>query len=97
MSNSTQLTFHNRIRHSKQKRFTCAQCRKTFTRSSSLRVHTGEQSYRCHFGQKEFALLNHLINPIRVHTGEKPYQCGSCQMKFRNSASLNYHNTRVHT
>ena len=67
---SSQLNIHNRI-HSKQKRFTCDQCQKTFAQKSSLilhkRLHSGEKPYQCDVCQKKFSHLSHFKRHKKSH------------------------------
>jgi uncharacterized Zn-finger protein len=93
------LKIHNRI-HSKQKRFTCDQCQKTFTQKHNLlthkMVHTGEKPYQCDLCCMKFTRSDILTIHKRIHTGDKPYSCDLCPKKFAQSNSLTYHK-RIHT
>ena len=100
---SSQLNIHklkySRI-DSKQKRFACDQCPKTFTRKSSLlvhkRIHTGEKPYECDECPFKCTQSHHLIRHKRIHSGEKPHSCDICPKKFARLDSLTEHK-RVHT
>jgi uncharacterized Zn-finger protein len=93
--NSNQLNIHNNRIHSKQKRFACDQCPKTFTKKSNLLIHkkqhTGEMPFQYDSCSKKFLHLSKLIIHKRIHTGEKPYQCDSCPKKFAQSSNLTLH------
>jgi KRAB domain-containing zinc finger protein len=78
---SSQLSIHSRI-HSKQKRFTCDQCPKTFSLNTNLIIHkriqTGVKQFSCEECQKKFSDPSQLKVHKRIHTGVKPYQCDIC-------------------
>uniref|UniRef100_A0A8C4HKL2 Zinc finger and BTB domain containing 40 n=1 Tax=Dicentrarchus labrax TaxID=13489 RepID=A0A8C4HKL2_DICLA len=61
--------------HTKEKPYSCAVCRKSFTTVSMLkrhhRIHTGEKPFRCHVCGKCFNQSAHLNTHFRLHTRER--------------------------
>ncbi|XP_043362214.1 zinc finger protein 271-like isoform X1 [Dermochelys coriacea] len=84
---------------SKEKRYNCTDCNKSFGQSSHLirhqGTHTGERPYKCSDCGKSFTQNSNLAQHQRVHTGERPYQCLDCDKSFTQSSHLTEHQ-RVH-
>ena len=97
--NSTQSKMPNRF-SSNQKRFTCNQCQKTFSRKGNLATHkithSGEKPYHCDICQKKFAQSNNLTDHRRIHTGEKPFHCEFCKKKISSSTRFTKHQKGSH-
>ncbi|XP_061110341.1 zinc finger and SCAN domain-containing protein 2-like [Conger conger] len=96
---SARIKTNNRI-GSREKRFICGYCGKSFTCPKYLqthqRVHTGEKPYSCMHCGKRFAQSSYLKKHQTVHTGEKPFSCAQCGKRFADSSNLIRHKS-VHT
>lgn len=98
-TSGSRLKSNNRI-SSREKRFICGYCGKSFTCPKYLqthqRVHTGEKPYSCMHCGKRFAQSSYLKKHQTVHTGEKPFSCAQCGKRFADSSNLIRHKS-VHT
>ncbi|KAG9355871.1 hypothetical protein JZ751_000714 [Albula glossodonta] len=98
-SMTSRVKGHNRA-SSREKRFICGYCGKSFTCPKYLqthqRVHTGEKPYSCMHCGKRFAQSSYLKKHQTVHTGEKPFGCTQCGKRFADSSNLIRHKS-VHT
>nr|XP_020506933.1 zinc finger protein 2-like [Labrus bergylta] len=86
--------------HTREKRFNCATCDKSFTQRKALvihiRSHTGERPYSCSMCDKCFSQRKTLVVHMRSHTGERPFSCPFCEKSFSVNGTLTRH-LRVHT
>ncbi|XP_075064542.1 uncharacterized protein LOC142152132 isoform X2 [Mixophyes fleayi] len=89
----------DRKTHSRDKRFLCIDCGKSFTRKSSLivhqRIHTGEKLFMCTECGKRFGLKSSLVRHMRTHSPKVLNICPDCGKCFNRYSSLFQHQ-KVH-
>ncbi|XP_039389855.1 zinc finger protein 436-like isoform X3 [Mauremys reevesii] len=98
-SSSSALDLHQKT-HPHEKRYSCAECGKSYRQNSHLRrhqkSHTGEKPYVCADCGSSFGRKSTLSKHLRTHKEEKPYSCADCGRSFRESSYLVLHK-RIHT
>ncbi|XP_075785146.1 zinc finger protein 641-like isoform X2 [Pelodiscus sinensis] len=85
---------------SRQRRYSCAECGKSYYHNSHLRwhqkKHTGDRPHVCADCGKSFTCKSLLSRHERIHREEKNYSCTECGRKFREYLHLASHQT-IHT
>ncbi|XP_067389077.1 zinc finger protein 250-like [Emydura macquarii macquarii] len=98
-SNSAALAVHQKV-HPKERRYSCAECGKSYYQNSHLRwhqkKHTGDKPHLCTDCGKSFTCRSSLDRHKRSHKKEKNYTCSDCGKKFREYLHLTSHQT-IHT
>uniref|UniRef100_A0A8C8RXW2 C2H2-type domain-containing protein n=1 Tax=Pelusios castaneus TaxID=367368 RepID=A0A8C8RXW2_9SAUR len=86
--------------HHKERRYSCAECGKSYYQNSHLRwhqkKHTGDKPHVCADCGKSFTCKSSLNRHERSHKKEKNYSCSECGKKFREYLHLTSHQT-IHT
>jgi len=70
---ASQLDYHNRSIHLRERSQICQICKKGFFRKADLRthlnIHMGTNFYICEFCGRQFSHISNLIRHCRMHTG----------------------------
>ncbi|CAK6435800.1 unnamed protein product [Pipistrellus nathusii] len=73
----------------------CAECGRTFSRSSYLechrRLHTKEKPFKCRVCGRAFRWSSNRARHERIHTGLKPYKCSLCGKAFQRLYAYHLH------
>uniref|UniRef100_UPI00398EC128 gastrula zinc finger protein XlCGF67.1-like n=1 Tax=Pristiophorus japonicus TaxID=55135 RepID=UPI00398EC128 len=81
--------------HTGERPFTCSDCEKGFTASSTLltlqRVDIGERLFTCSDCGKGFTTSSTLLTHQLVHTGERAFISFTCGMGFTQSSHMLMH------
>ncbi|XP_036288281.1 zinc finger protein 445 isoform X2 [Pipistrellus kuhlii] len=75
--------------------YRCAECGRTFSRSSYLechrRLHTKEKPFKCRVCGRAFRWSSNRARHERIHTGLKPYKCSLCGKAFQRLYAYHLH------
>ncbi|KAJ8732666.1 hypothetical protein PYW07_015265 [Mythimna separata] len=86
--------------HQEKKRYTCAQCPRSFAQKSNLLVHakqhTGIKDHICEICGAGFYSQKSLVRHNLIHKGERPFSCNLCTKRFIAMAGLRRH-MAIHT
>ncbi|XP_011340347.1 zinc finger protein 28 homolog isoform X2 [Ooceraea biroi] len=97
---ASQLDYHHRSIHLRERSQVCQICKKGFFRKTDLRthlnIHMGTNFYICEFCGRQFSHVSNLIRHCRMHTGLKPYSCSICDKRFTQISSLVRHKQMIH-
>jgi len=82
----------DRTADSEGKRYSCAECGRSYMQASSLRTHmryhSGERPFSCTYCSKSFVQSGHLTSHLRLHTGERRHACDICDKRFGAAGDL---------
>ncbi|XP_023139372.2 transcription factor E4F1 [Amphiprion ocellaris] len=80
---------------SRDGRYVCQLCEKTFKTTNILRTHmkthSDQKNFSCDLCGTSFRTKGSLIRHNRRHTDERPYRCTLCGQSFRESGALTRH------
>ncbi|CAH0699874.1 unnamed protein product [Spodoptera exigua] len=86
--------------HQEKKRYTCAQCPRSFAQKSNLLIHakqhTGIKDHICEVCGAGFYSQKSLVRHNLIHKGERPFSCNLCTKRFIAMAGLRRH-MAIHT
>ncbi|XP_035458139.2 zinc finger protein 583 isoform X1 [Spodoptera frugiperda] len=86
--------------HQEKKRYTCAQCPRSFAQKSNLLIHakqhTGIKDHICEVCGAGFYSQKSLVRHNLIHKGERPFSCNLCTKRFIARCDLNRH-LRIHS
>jgi len=95
------LTVHRQL-HTGERRYTCPNCDKKFTKLYDVKVHvrqvhTNERPYACGQCGRRFASRGNMKNHEQIHNGKELYGCTQCDEKFVFRNSLPKHFEQQHS
>lgn len=86
---------HQRSLHVVGTFYKCADCGRSFSRSSYLeyhqRLHTQEKPFKCRVCGRAFRWSSNRARHERIHTGLKPYKCDLCGKAFQRLYAYHLH------
>ena len=90
-----------KVRYVDKSVFTCSECDKTFSRSTTLtrhikRIHFRIRPHKCGQCTMCFTIASELKRHMQVHAGERFYKCTECAKSCATASDLKKH-LRVHT
>lgn len=95
------LNMHIRRMHSKERRFVCEQCNKSFVEYCEIAkhkrsVHSNVRDFKCTYCDRAFKTLNVLKGHMATHLQIRRFVCDLCERRFLSSSDLSKHRARHH-
>jgi hypothetical protein len=85
---------------SRNKKYTCAVCVKSFSAKFSLRrhmlLHNSVKPYECSFCDRSFSDRSNLMKHEQRHSGLRPYACDLCKTAYADNSYLLKHVRNCH-
>ncbi|KAK9686203.1 hypothetical protein K7432_015238, partial [Basidiobolus ranarum] len=91
---------NKRGKQSRDRRYSCSECEKTFDRPSALashrKTHSQLREFTCTLCSSAFKFKHDMERHLRRHTGDKPYPCSHCDQVFYRSDTMTNHMKTKH-
>ncbi|XP_058449147.1 gastrula zinc finger protein XlCGF52.1 [Malaya genurostris] len=93
------LVKHVKVLHSKEKRYPCGQCGKSFYRNNALKFHMLNhqvRNYQCRTCKKEFVDARNLERHMKIHLSLKEFRCDICGISSSRKDNIIRHAKSFH-